>query len=268
MPHSADRLERSPLIYVLVQVRFPPLLKMEELVPQIQERLRKSGYPRHEAEKVQHVALNPDGELKSGAMMRWVFRNRKESSAVILAKDFFVFETNDYGVYDEFTERLAPIVEILADVLDVEFCTRIGLRYVDLIRELDGNGPDWFVSSGLKGLTRDAIGTGDVQNQCVATAKTNEGEIRIRSVQARGPVFLPPDLESDHLRFTETPKEGEPVRILDIDHFSNSEFDFRSDAIIERMTQLKQTISKTFKASVTPEALDIWRHSHAAEQSH
>ena len=53
----ALKLERSPLVFVLSQVRFPAVLKIEDHVPDIQEALRKLGFPRYSKEDIQRFSF-------------------------------------------------------------------------------------------------------------------------------------------------------------------------------------------------------------------
>src|ERR1700752_2813523 len=62
--HMADfsgGLSQAPVVYALCELRFSPILKMAEMVPDIQERLRAS-YEEFEEERVAGVKLDQSGQ--------------------------------------------------------------------------------------------------------------------------------------------------------------------------------------------------------------
>ena len=56
----ALKLERSPLILVLSQIRFSPVLKMADFVPDIQEKMR------HGRARAIQPGGNPAGRIRTG----------------------------------------------------------------------------------------------------------------------------------------------------------------------------------------------------------
>ena len=97
----ALKLKKSPLVFVLSQVRFSPILKMENYVPDIQEDLRKQGFPRYKKEDIQQVSFGgPD--IRAERDNRWVFSSRDQTEAIVLAPTFVVYETTNYDVFETF----------------------------------------------------------------------------------------------------------------------------------------------------------------------
>jgi len=256
----ALKLERSPLVFVLSQVRFPAVLKMEDHVPDIQEALRKQDFPRYNKEDIQQVTFGGT-ELKAERDKRWVFASRSRREAVILSSNFVVYETSDYDVFETFTERFAPVLELIAATTSTEFVEQLGLRYVDLIRPTEKKAACEFLRQNVRGLSQEDLGAKSSRNQFSTQARTEHGDLFVRSFENTGPNMVPPDLVSTHLRFKTDPDDlkDELYRILDIDHISKGEFDFRPEQLIEKLWDLHDFSNKSFEAAVTEEAIEFWK---------
>ncbi|HED12157.1 MAG TPA: TIGR04255 family protein [Gammaproteobacteria bacterium] len=256
----ALKLERSPLAFVLSQVRFPAVLKMEDRVPDIQEALRKQDFPRYNKEDIQQVTFSGN-ELKAERDKRWVFVSRSRHEAVILSSNFVVYETSDYDVFETFTERFSPVLKLIADATTTEFVEQLGLRYVDLIRPTENKAACEFLRENVRGLSQEDLGASSLRNQFSTQAHTEQGDLFVRSFENTGPNMVPPDLVSTHLRFKTNPDDlkDELYRILDIDHISKGEFDFHPEDLIQKLWDLHEFSSKAFEAAVTEEAIEFWK---------
>ena len=78
------KLRRSPLILVLAQIRFNPLLKMSDYIPDIQEAMRGKGLIRFNQEETQQVVFGP--VVKTNQTTRWVFGTSEAKSSDFSAK--------------------------------------------------------------------------------------------------------------------------------------------------------------------------------------
>lgn len=256
----ALKLKRSPLVLVLSQVRFPAVLKMHEHIETMQDALRGQGFPRFEEEDVQQVTFGgPAPKVEQGK--RWVFSSRNKTEAVMLAPAFVVYETTEYDVFETFTERFSPVLDLIATETDTEFAERIGLRYLDLIRPTDDLQASEFLRERVRGLSQKDLGAKHSRHQFITQATTEHGDLNVRSFENTGPEFLPADLVSTHLEFHVDPDEltGEVYRILDVDHIAKAEADFTSEAIIPELWKLHEYSSKAFLAAVTEDAIKFWK---------
>ena len=59
------KLHKSPLVMVLAQVRISHVAKMGDYVDDVQERLRRSGFPRFEEGRGHEILLRPDFSRRS-----------------------------------------------------------------------------------------------------------------------------------------------------------------------------------------------------------
>jgi uncharacterized protein (TIGR04255 family) len=137
---------RNPLIEVICQLRFPPILRIAVEPPvAFQERIRKE-YPLL-SEKFPEVNVEmPPGvpqaivELMKGSvgnrkLMGYDLASADEKWKVSLTRDFLSLSTNQYTRWEHFREHLEGPLQALIAVYAPAFFTRVGLRYQDLIQK-------------------------------------------------------------------------------------------------------------------------------------
>lgn len=251
------KLERSPLILVLAQIRFNPVLKMADFVPSIQEAMRGEGMVRYRQEETQQVVFGP--VVKTNQTTRWVFSNREQNQAVVLANDFFVFEVSNYDVFESFVESLQSLLLHIKREASLSFSTQVGLRYVDLVQPGGGRSVDDFISPSLRGLSASDLGVEVANHQFAIQCQTDLGTLYFRSYENTGEQFLPPDLQTEHLKFPEAAASSDEFRILDFDHVGAGEVEFEGNALSERLWKLHDYTKRAFKAATTDEAIKHWK---------
>lgn len=253
-------LSKAPLVLVLAQVRFSPLMAMGDYISKIQDALRRSGYPINNTTQVQEISFGVQAAPKSSVTWRWEFLSKERTYSVVVNQGFVVVQTSAYTDFDEFHERVVQAAEIISNVVGGLLVTRVGLRYVDLIRPREQDTWDQYVQAGLRGFTGKHYVDPPLQLHQVSGA-TAVGQMHVRLIQNRNGAFLPPDLETDTLAFKIQPeiKHGELLTILDMDHFTEVSVDFDRTLVRQRLWQLKNVAHKTFMEElVTPHALKVW----------
>ena len=150
-------LKNSPLILSLVQVRISPVLQMKSFVPEIQERLRKRGYPRYAEAQTQEIVLTGGPEPMLNSSSKWVFGDRDLKTAVVVAREFVTLETTAYETFDLFVERMAEALRVVGEVAQVDLAERLGLRYLDYVRPLGNDSMADYLSAGLMGIDGDGL---------------------------------------------------------------------------------------------------------------
>jgi len=253
-------LSKAPLVLVLAQIRFSPLMAMGDYISKIQDALRRSGYPINNTAQVQEISFGAQSAPKSSVMWRWEFLSKERTYGVVVNEGFVVVQTSAYTDFDEFHERIVQAAEIISNVVGGLLVTRIGLRYVDLIRPQESDSWDQYVQPGLHGF----IGQHYVEPPLQlhqASGATTVGQMHVRLIQNRDGIFLPPDLATDTLTFPLQPelKPNELLTIVDMDHFTEMSVDFDQMAVRQLLWQLKNVAHKTFMEElVTPHALKVW----------
>ncbi|MDK1022403.1 MAG: TIGR04255 family protein, partial [Candidatus Hydrogenedentes bacterium] len=109
-------LPRSPLVLVIAQVRISTILKMEDYVPDVQEALRKKGYPEYKYEEGAEVTVSGN-QIISKRTQRWFFLNASNTDAVILSTDFVALSTTEYKKFEDFSSSLEDVLACINGVV-------------------------------------------------------------------------------------------------------------------------------------------------------
>jgi len=253
---SPLRLTESPLVMVLAQVRFAPVLKMADYVPTLQESLRHRGFPGFGSQTLREIALGPQLTVKEAT--RWLFANAEKTEVVVLTENFVVLETSRYTVFKDFAKRLQIVLEILEEEARLSLVHRLGLRFVDLILPNDGEELQEYLKPQLHGLKADDLGVDRLLNHFESRGTTDEGQLVIRLHQNDQGAILPPDLDSTTLVFDAKPGRDSLITLLDIDHSSETDRAFDVPDILDAMWRIHKYTDRAFLSSVTPEALKRW----------
>jgi uncharacterized protein (TIGR04255 family) len=135
---------RNPLVEVICQLRFPPILKISAESPvAFQEQIR-GEYPLL-AEKSSDINVPPGipaevaeivrGSLPKRKLVGYDFTSADEKWKVSLTREYLSLTTNEYTRWEDFQQHLAGPLDALKDVYRPAFFTRVGLRYQDLIQK-------------------------------------------------------------------------------------------------------------------------------------
>ncbi len=126
---------RNPLVEVISQLRFPPILKIANKDPvEFQDAIR-DDYPLLE---IVNTTLLIESENRSASEPQKIEVTYQFSSAdlkwqISLNKGFLSIGTREYKRYEDFKERFQRIISVVEDIYKPAFYSRVGLRYQDLI---------------------------------------------------------------------------------------------------------------------------------------
>jgi len=130
--------EKNFINLAVCELRFPSLLEFETATPvQLQKRLRKD-FPLYERQEGVSIGLEI---AKKEA--KHVFRSRKGDSLVSFKTSAIALEMKKYKNFPEFRKQLELLLERSKELLDTDFFTRVGLRYINEI-PIEGNLGDWI----------------------------------------------------------------------------------------------------------------------------
>ena len=129
-------LPKSPLSFVVAQVRFPMVasISKEEFIGPFQERIRDT-YSDLRREQQMNVLVGPAGAHFEQSGEVWRFADERGGWEVALAPEFLALATNTYTSRADFTGRLGVLLEALGAWLDPKKVRRLGVRYIDRIGE-------------------------------------------------------------------------------------------------------------------------------------
>jgi uncharacterized protein (TIGR04255 family) len=147
--------QKNLLDQVICQLRFPPILKVDAEIPaQFQERIRMD-FPNF-LEQGEVVVEGPPGLkpippeilrniIQSSGNKNYEFSSEDGAWKVNLTRTFIALSTNKYERWSRFKEKLAIPLAALAEIYQPTYFSRIGLRYIDVIRRssLNLDGVDW-----------------------------------------------------------------------------------------------------------------------------
>ncbi len=128
---NVDQYKRNFLRQAVCELRFPTLMELGDPRPpsSLVKALRKE-YPH--LELANEVSLGI-GANSSNNTHTHIFRSAKLTWSVSLKQSALSVETTTYTDYAHLRERVLRIVEAASDVIDSDFFTRIGLRYINVI---------------------------------------------------------------------------------------------------------------------------------------
>lgn len=137
--------QRNFIKTAVCELRFPALLEYETKAPvELQKKLRKE-YPHYEL----HQTLTPGMQQET----RHLFRSKDQHWVISFKSSSIAIETSRYTNYEELEKQLEFLLERSRSLLDSDFFTRVGLRYVDEIPIADGHFEGWIRAELISPLT-------------------------------------------------------------------------------------------------------------------
>jgi len=120
---------RNAIQIAVCELRFPTLLELEERGPVIlQKRLRKT-YPHYEPGTA--ASIGPGAAVEQER--RFLFRSKRRDWTIAFRASAVSLEASAYTDFPEFLARLTALLEVTASLIDSDFFTRVGLRYINTI---------------------------------------------------------------------------------------------------------------------------------------
>lgn len=256
-PRDKRKLVNSPLIVVLTEIRFAPILAMANLIPEIQESLRRRGFPGFATSVVQQFQLSLTGQEPTfQTASRWVFTSTNRAHTITLTTEGVSFQTTAYDDFEGFLEYVRGAVDVVASIAEPSFADRVGLRYVDAIPNVGEQMPRYFNETVLTFSATDLDVQSLLLNQHIV-ATTEHGHLQIRLSQVENAPLLPPDLNSPELAAVGSARQGVHA-ILDIDSADERRTDFNWATLEARLWGVHKHAGTAFWKSVTPDALSAW----------
>ena len=266
MAKALGQLPNAPLIYVLAQIRFTHVPRMDKRSEDFHEKVFNT-YPKAEKERIEQVTFKDGQPSVSDSIQRWQLSNEPRTTGIILESGMLVFHTTDYKTSDVFLSELQNILNVFVEVLPEKrvgvSVSRLGLRYVDLLLEEEGLSVDQQVIEALRlPQIPTEIGAPKRMDQVVTYTTPTGSTLLVRHRQSTTPDVLPGDIFPNQLkpapRLARERPENTIVGLLDYDHYIEQEQPFDDAAITTGFRTLHDTSSAIFKATTTKDALATW----------
>ncbi len=241
---------KNPLNQVICQLRFPPILRIDtELPAPFQERIQ-NVFPEFEegTEWKMELPKNIVGPmpsetyqqiLQSTGNKNYVFISEDGEWRVNLTRTFIALTTNKYYRWEEFRDKLGVPLDAFLEVYSPSHFTRVGLRYIDVIKRsmLNFDGIEW--KELLKPYVIGVIGSGDVGNN----VDDFESRSEINLEEGQGRVRMITKLFND-------PENGEVCFAIDSDFFYGKKTS--PDMVIDKLVFFNSRSSRLIQWVVTP----------------
>lgn len=198
---QAVRYEKNFIQTAVCELRFPTLLELEAMPPrEFQSRIRRD-YPFYEPQILENLS-GPEITREH----RYLFRSKDQQWTVTIKSFALALETSKYVDFEDFFERLKRVLMSAKEMIDADFFTRVGLRYINRVPIADGNIEGWIRPELIQPLTGGTLGT------VKALAATIHGYMENGQYSFRHG-FKEPD---------ETEKTSGQYYTLDFDYFSEN----------------------------------------------
>jgi len=261
--------KKHPLAVALCQVKFTPIMKMADSASEIQDHLRRIGLPRFKSNetKVLSVEFEPSGSIKKQAekpQLGWEYANADLSQSILLNQRSIslVCLRRKYDNWSGFKETFLDVYAKFEELLNPIYVERIGLRYLDLVEDLDKKGVSYYFNKQI--LSDDFMadaGAKHVNHQSRTTVILPDKSVMTiiaRLGNEKEPV-LPHGMELFSLAPTFPLKAMNAFATLDFDNsftLATPQDTFKKDDIAGHLEILHGNHKKAIESALTKESIN------------
>jgi uncharacterized protein (TIGR04255 family) len=264
--------KNAPVVYVIVQVRFSPILSLATYIPQIQEHFRKSDFPGFANRlnfQLGFALPNPgDPEQPTPPALpfertnAYVFSNRQGTQSFVLEQNGLTFHvTDDYQDFKWLLDLYLKHLTVVNEIIKPNFSERVGLRYIDAVLPQPGATVSQYLVPEVLGVAQKLPSGSALQHTYTETIVQMDSISTVSRILIRdGQIAFPPDLQS--LPVTISPRftsyRGSHATI-DTDSFQVAPFDMDILKLRDILTDLHQSVEHAFLGVTTPSAIADWK---------
>ncbi|MGF6937119.1 uncharacterized protein (TIGR04255 family) [Paraburkholderia sp. UCT70] len=262
------KMKHAPVYFTIAQVRHNPILQLERFVPDIQESMRRAGFPDHRPSNTLVINLTPvDGDPGAPrpiptATLRHAFLSMDGTRGFILEQNSLSFQTTEYDTFQTFSEQFFTGLEIVHSCLSLAYSERVGIRYLDAVVPKGGEAElAKYLAPGVVGLM------GRLPEDVPIGLSLSETHIPMpdanllsRTIIRNGPLGFPFDLQPQGLQVPPRFQQVNGVHaIIDTDASRDGREPFSLTELRKRLNTLHSRIRMAFEATVTDYALKAWQ---------
>lgn len=131
-PQEPRTFNRNFLKLVACELKFPTVMELEfGAIKRFQHALRKT-LPIYDSPQTVKVPLGDTGK-KVEQSVTHRFTSKRREIVFTFTPDSLTLQTEKYRSFEEFTDLLQRIVAEALPIIDTDFYTRVGLRYINAI---------------------------------------------------------------------------------------------------------------------------------------
>lgn len=262
------KMKNAPVYFTIAQVRHNPVLRLGAYADEIQDRMRKAGYPDFKKGVAMAFSLMPQmGEEPQAQppvverVERLMFFSSDNTRGFIVEQNAISFHTTEYDTFDILSDEFTKGAGIVHECVTLAHFERIGLRYLDAVVPPNGEAglPD-YLASGVLGISSKLPAAAQVTHSFSETHfKTTDCAVLARTIIRAGPLGFPMDLQPTGVKIAERFQNINSVHaIVDTDASIEGRHAFDIDTIRGQLKTLRAGIHLAFEAIVTPSALKAW----------
>ena len=256
-----QKLSQQPLVFVLAEFRFSPILEMEKYIPTLQDELRQE-FPFISTQQNQEFQISPSG-IGINNTTEWVLQSKSKKQAITLNSNRLVYVTSEYDRFDGFKRQCKKALEAFIKIVNPSLWLRIGLRYNDAIIKENNENIEEYVQDFLY-ASNSLSSVGEMtQHTNEIVLETAEGCMVVRSMYAHKAPPMWPDMI---LPIKVEVNNHITTRIfLDFDHFwdinlsqESDNPDFRLDDLLQKKKKMHEYSRKAFWDITTDKGKSKW----------
>ena len=264
----SEKMSNAPVYYALAQAHFNPVAAMAKYVDQIQDRLRREGYPLFEPQQFMQLVVPGPGQARSlepqiQQSVSWLMTRSDRTAGFILGPSSITYHTTHYQTHNEFIPELLRGLTAVHDSVLLDHIGRLGLRYLDAVLPRAGETTEQYIADGLHGIDFNAARR-HAMTESVFDTDTHplvpKGILVVRVYRMIAPLSFPPDMLPAGLAIApkfeiEKPREH---AIIDTDHYVEGRMPVEMNKLNEQLFSLHDTIKSVFGATTTDHARAAW----------
>ena len=266
------KLTHAPVFFVVAHVAHSPVLKLDILLPELQDRLRKVGFPgyRQHTQNTLRVEANMaapgETQFNQGQTTYHIFSGRDPAESFVVGQDGFALQTVEYDTIEDFAFKFRRGMRVIQEILAPDSVTRVGMRFLDAVVPPTGGTPGDYIRAQFLGLTNTLGGDWlTTYNFYEALNTRGDQQTKTRVLTQHRELTYPPDLAGTIV--PTLPERFAQVNgihtLIDTDSWFGTgteiALEFDPQVIVDRLSRLKADIRDSFHAVVTEAALQAWK---------
>jgi uncharacterized protein (TIGR04255 family) len=175
--------ERVPLVEVIVQIRFPPILSLQEKqLAELQGQLIDDFPVSKILEGLQFALAGPSVQPPQQSRS-YAFSNPKTAETVMVSANSLTLTTNKYTRWEEFLPKFLRVLDQFKAIYKLRAWNRIGLRYRDVIDPiiLGIEDPNWaeLVTPAVAGMLASGLIEDPKSLVAASSAHWAHGDVKV-----------------------------------------------------------------------------------------
>jgi uncharacterized protein (TIGR04255 family) len=263
------KMSNAPVYYALAQAHFNPVAAMAKYVGQIQDMLRRDGYPLFQEQKIMQLVVPGPGQVQPQEPQiqqaeSWLMSSNDQMSGFILGTSTITYQTTNYQTHQEFISELLRGLTAVNEVVSLDHVSRLGLRYLDAVLPRTGETTKQYLVDGLHGIDLKNATPQYEMNELVLTTDTkplaSKGTLVVRVYKRNASLGFPPDMRPAGLEIALKFKITEKLQhaVIDTDHFVQGKMPVEMDKLKKQLLSLHTPIKSVFDTITTDFARKAW----------